>query len=126
MKLSLRSAVAPILIGAAAAVGVAACGPSHTTHVSASQSAAAKADARALSAKCIPTGATQQTELAHSLTTKPGRARLEAKCGIAPNRKAAFEASVLSAAETGHLTTAQGRTEFFGVTLPKLIEENQG
>ena len=126
MKLSLRSAVAPILIGAAAAVGVAACGPSHSTHVSASQSAVAKADARALAARCIPTGATQQIELAHSLTTDSGRSALAAKCGIAPNRKAAFEESVLSAAEAGHLTTHSGRTVFFTVTLPKLIEENQG
>jgi hypothetical protein len=122
----LRHAVAPLLIGAAVAAGAVACSPSHSTHVSASQSAAAKADAKALSAKCIPVSTVAQIKLAHSLTTKPGRAKLEATCGIAPNRKSAFEASVLSAAETGHLTTAQGRTEFFGVTLPKLIEENQG
>lgn len=126
MNLSLRAAVAPIILGAAAAAGIVACSPSHSAHVSASQSAVAKADARALAAKCIPASAVDQIKLAHSLTTSAGRSALEAKCGIAPDRKTAFEDSALSAAESGHLGTSQGRTTFFSVTLPKLIEEDQG
>jgi hypothetical protein len=124
----LRHALAPILIGAGAAVAVVACSPAHSgaTHVSASQSTVAKADARALAAKCIPSSAVDQIKLAHSLTTSAGRSALEAKCGIAQNRKSAFESSALSAAETGHLNTAQGRATYFGVTLPKLVEEDQG
>jgi hypothetical protein len=122
----LRHAVAPLIIGAAVAAGAAACSPSHSTHVSASQSAAAKADAKALTAKCIPQSAGAQIELAHSLATQAGRAKLEATCGIAPSHKAAFEADVLSAAESGRLTSHSGRATFFAVTLPKIVEENQG
>lgn len=124
----LRHALAPILIGAGAAVAVVACSPAHSgaTHVSASQSAAAKADAKALMAKCVPASAVSQIKLAHSLTTSSGRAALEAKCGIPASKKSAFESSALSAAENGHLNTAQGRTVFFSVTLPKLVEADQG
>jgi hypothetical protein len=126
-QLSLRDAIAPLLIGVGVAVSVIACSPTHTTpvHVSASQSAQAKGDAQAL-AKCLPTGATQQIELAHSLTTQSGRDALVAKCGVPPQHRAAFEAAVLSAGENGHLTTHNGRAAFFAVTLPHIIEVNQG
>ena len=127
-QLSLRNAIAPLVIGVGVAVSVIACQPSHTTaqhHVTASQSAQAKADAKALT-RCLPTGAVQQIQVAHSLTTHSGREALTNKCGIPASKKSSFEASVLSAAETGHLTTKAGRTTFFTVTLPSLIEANQG
>jgi hypothetical protein len=125
--LSLRDAVAPILIGVGVAVSVIACSPTHSTpHPTPGQSAVAKSDAKALAAKCVPTGATQQIELAHSLTTQSGRAALEAKCGVPASHKTAFESQVLAAAESGHLTTHSGRTTFFSVTLPKIVEANQG
>ena len=125
--LSLRDAIAPILIGVGVAVSVIACSPTHSTpqvHVNASQSAVAKSDAKAL-AKCLPTGATQQIEVAHSLTTHSGREALAGKCGIPASRKAAFEAQLLAAGENGHLTTHAGRTTFFEVTVPHIIELNQ-
>lgn len=125
MKKILLALVAGIMI----AVSVVACSPKHSTtieqHVTTQQSAQAKSDAKAL-ARCLPTGATQQIELAHSLTTHSGREALTTKCGIGPQHKQAFEASVLSAAESGHLTSKSGRTVFFSVTLPKLVEANQG
>lgn len=126
-QLSLRDAIAPLVIGIGVAVSVIACQPSHNTaqHVTASQSAVAKSDAKAL-AKCLPTGAVQQIQLAHSLTTHSGREALTAKCGVPPQKKQAFEAQVLAAAEAGHLTTHAGRTAFFSVTLPHIVEANQG
>lgn len=126
--LSLRDAIVPLLLGVGVAVSVIACSPHNAAsqhHVSASQSALAKGDAKAL-AKCLPTGATQQIELAHSLTTHSGREALTAKCGIPASKKSSFESGVLSAAESGHLTSKAGRTTFFEVTLPSLIEANQG
>jgi hypothetical protein len=126
-QLSLRDAIAPLVIGVGVAVSVIACQPSHTTaqhHVTASQSAVAKSDAKAL-AKCLPTGAVQQIQVAHSLTTHTGRAALAAKCGIPPQRRAAFEAQLLAAGENGHLTTHNGRATYFEVTVPHIIELNQ-
>lgn len=127
----LRDAIAPILIGVGVAVSVIACSPSHSgstgpnIKVNASQSAVAKSDAKAL-AKCLPTGATQQIELAHSLTTHSGREALTSKCGIPTQNKQRFESQVLAAAESGHLTSKAGRTTFFSITLPKIVEADQG
>lgn len=128
----MRKAVIGILAAIALVVGIAACGPAKTgslgpnvPKVNASQSAVAKSDAKAL-AKCLPTGATQQIELAHSLTTHSGREALTDKCGIPASKKSSFEAAVLNAAETGHLTSKAGRTTFFSMTLPKIVEANQG
>lgn len=123
----LKRAAMPLAISAAIGAGVMGCN-SHTSasHVSASQSQVAKSDAKALLAKCIPTGATQQLQVASSLKSKAGRSVFAGKCGVPPQNKKAFEAAVLTAAESGHLTTKAGRTKFFSVTLPKIIEENQG
>jgi hypothetical protein len=114
------------LAGLGIAVGAVACGPHYSTtyKVPASQSAAAKADAKSL-AECLPQNSLAQLKLIKSLDTKSGRAQLVAMCGIAPDKKQAFEASVLSAAESGHLTTSAGRSTFFTVTLPQLVKENQ-
>jgi hypothetical protein len=115
------------LAGVGIAIGAVACGPGHSTSlkVSASQSAAAKANAKDLT-KCIPSGSLQQIELAKSLSTHSGRETLINMCGIPAKNKTAFEAAVLSAAETGHLTTSSGRSTFFNVTLPQIIEKYQG
>lgn len=123
----IRHGLAPVILGLAVGAGVMGCN-SHTaaSHVSASQSQVAKSDAKALLAKCLPTGATAQLQVADSLKSKAGRTAFAAKCGVPPQNKKAFEAAVLSAAESGHLTTKAGRTTFFSVTLPKIIEENQG
>jgi hypothetical protein len=114
------------LAGIGIAIGAVACGPSHTTayKVNASQSAQAKSDAKSL-AECLPQNSLAQLKLIKSLDTKTGRDALVAMCGIAPQKKQAFEASVLSAAESGHLTTGAGRNTFFTVTLPQLVKENQ-
>jgi hypothetical protein len=121
----MRNIVVAAVLGAGIALGAAACGPATSHHVSAAQSAQAKKDAKAL-AKCLPSGATQQIQLAHSLGTHSGRAALAAKCGVSPAHKAAFEAEALTAAEHGHLTTKAGRAAYFEVTLPGIIERNQG
>jgi predicted membrane-bound mannosyltransferase len=125
----MKKILAPIILGAAVGLSAMAC-QGHTTaanhSVTASQSAMAKADVKALAAKCIPTGATQQLEVASSLKTSSGRTAFMNKCGVPKAHKQAFEASLLSAAESGHLATKAGRTTFFSVTLPKIIEENQG
>lgn len=94
--------------------------------INASESAAAHAAARALAVKCIPASSVKQIELAKSLKTTAGRTAFEAQCGVPPAHKAAFEQDVLTAAEAGHLTTKAGRATFFSVTLPKIVEENQG
>ena len=103
-----------------------ACGKttSTTVHVNASTSAVAKGDTRQL-AKCLPQTPAGQLALAHSLTTPAGRAALSDKCGIPPQRRAAFEQALLAAGENGHLTTHAGRVTFFEVTVPHLIEVNQ-
>jgi hypothetical protein len=125
--------VAPVIAGSLASIlltfALTAChggsGYSAGQHsLTASQSAQAKNDAKAL-AKCLPQSPATQISLAHSLTTKAGRVALEGKCGIAPQDKARFEAQVLSAAETGHLSNKADRYTFFAVTLPRIIEENQ-
>ena len=128
----MKKTIVGILAGIALVVGIVACGPAKTgslgpnvPKVNASQSAVARSDAKAL-ARCLPTGATQQIELAHSLTTHSGREALTAKCGIPPQNKQRFESQVLAAAESGHLTTHAGRTQFFSVTLAQIIEANQG
>lgn len=122
----MKRIIVGLLAGIALIVGIAACTPAKTTvHVNASESAAAKSNAAAL-AKCLPQSPLAQIQMAQSLTTHSGRETLEDKCGIPPAHKQAFEASVLSAAESGHLTTSAGRTAFFSVTLPKIVEENQG
>jgi hypothetical protein len=127
-----RSAAAAI-VAAAAVTGLAACGSSYGSGSSSYQQltpqerALASADAKALAAKCIPTSAAAQIKLAASLKSRPGRVALEDKCGVPPANKAAFEADVLSAVEHGHLTKgASYRKVFFTVTLPKIVEENQG
>lgn len=99
-----------------------ACGK--TTSASASTSAAAKGDAKQL-AKCLPSSPVAQLTLAKSLTTPGGRATLSEKCGIPPQRRAAFEEALLAAGENGHLTTHAGRVTYFEVTVPHLIEVNQ-
>ena len=126
----IRRGLAPVVLGAGLAVGVMAC-QGHTAaiqqhQVTTQQSQMAKADAKALAAKCIPAGATSQIQVADSLKSKSGRTAFADKCGVPPQNKKAFEAAVLSAAEAGHLSTHAGRTAFFSVTLPKIIEENQG
>jgi hypothetical protein len=125
-----RRGLAPVLVGAGLACGLMACqghGAAIQQHqITAQQSQMAKADTKALAAKCIPTGATQQIQVADSLKSKSGRTAFADKCGVPPQNKKQFEAAVLSAAEAGHLTTHAGRTTFFSVTLPKIIEENQG
>lgn len=100
---------------------VTACGK---TTPSASTSAAAKGDAKALS-KCLPQTPVAQITLAKSLTTPAGRAALSNKCGIPPQRRSAFEEQLLAAGENGHLTTHAGRVTFFEVTVPHIIEVNQ-
>jgi hypothetical protein len=111
--------------GIAVAVSAVACSPHNSgVKVSASQSTAAKADAKSL-AECLPQSSLAQLKLIKSLDSKSGRDQLVAMCGIAPDKKQAFEASVLSAAESGHLTSSAGRNTFFTVTLPQLIKENQ-
>lgn len=126
---SLRDAIAPLIIGIGVAVSVIACGPAGSgtlgPSINASQSAQAKSDAKAL-ARCLPKSSLKQIELAKSLTTHSGRKALEDTCGIPSRNKAAFESSVLSAAEQGHLSTRGGRAAFFTVTLPKIVEANQG
>jgi hypothetical protein len=112
------------LAGLGIAIGAVACAPHTTAKVSASQSTAAKADAKSL-AQCLPQNSLAQLKLIKSLDTTSGRAQLVAMCGIAPQKKQAFEAATLSAAESGHLTTSAGRNTFFGVTLPQLVKENQ-
>lgn len=111
--------------GIGIAVSAVACSPHSSSstdhHITASQSATAKN-----LAKCLPAGALQQIALAKSLSTHAGRENLINACGIPAKNKDAFEASVLSAAESGHLTTSSGRDTFFNVTLPHLIEVNQG
>lgn len=113
--------------GAGLVVAVATgCHSTHSVKITPSQSAAAHAAASALRAKCIPASAVKQIELARSLKTAAGRTAFEAACGVPPANKAQFEQDVLTAAEAGHLTTKAGRTTFFSVTLPKIVEENQG
>jgi hypothetical protein len=114
------------IAGLGIVIGAAACGPAHTTayKVNASQSAQAKSDAKSL-AECLPQNSLAQLQLIKSLDTAKGRDQLVAMCGIAPNKKQAFEAAVLSAAESGHLTTSAGRNTFVTVTLPQLVKENQ-
>lgn len=126
----IRRGLAPVVLGAGLAVGVMACNGHTATQqhyvpipVSSQQ---AKADAKALAAKCLPNGATAQIQVANSLKSKSGRTAFADKCGVPPQNKKAFEAAVLNAAEAGHLTTHAGRTVFFSTTLPKIIEENQG
>src|SRR5271163_698444 len=106
------------LAGIGIAISAVACSPHNSTvKVSASQSTAAKADAKSL-AQCLPQNSLDQLKLIKSLDTTGGRAQLISMCGIAPDKKQAFEADVLSAAESGHLTTSSGRSTFFTVTLP--------
>jgi hypothetical protein len=119
----IRYASVPLLVGTLAG-GIAACGPAQTHHVTASQSAAAKSDAKALT-KCLPKSALGQIELAKSLTSHSGREALIAKCGIPASKKQATEAQLLDAAEHGSLATKGGRTIFFNSTLPRIIEANQ-
>jgi hypothetical protein len=102
---------------------ITACGKT-TASVSASTSAAAKGDAKALS-KCLPQTPVAQLTLAKSLTSTAGRTKLADSCGIPPQRRAAFEEALLAAGENGHLTTHAGRVTFFEVTVPHLIEVNQ-
>jgi hypothetical protein len=113
------------LAGLGIAVSAVACSPHNSgVKVSASQSQAAKSDAKSL-AQCLPQNSLAQLKLIKSLDTAKGRDQLVAMCGIAPDKKQAFEAATLSAAESGHLTTSAGRNTFFTVTLPQLIKENQ-
>ena len=113
------------LAGIGIAISAVACSPHNSAvKVSASQSTAAKADAKSL-AQCLPQNSLDQLKLIKSLDTTGGRAQLITMCGIAPDKKQAFEADVLSAAESGHLTTSSGRSTFFTVTLPQLVKENQ-
>lgn len=129
MRAFIQRGAVPVLLGAALAIGASACN-GHTAasqhSVTASQSAVARADAKALAAKCIPAGATAQIKLADSLKSKTGRTAFAQTCGVPPAHKQAFEAAVLNAAEAGHLSTKAGRSTFFSVTLPKIVEENQG
>jgi hypothetical protein len=129
MNKLIQRAAMPVVLGAALGAGVMGCN-SHTAasshHVSASQSQMAKTDAKALAAKCLPNGATAQLQVADSLKSASGRTAFADKCGVPPQNKKAFEAAVLNAAEAGHLSTHAGRSTFFSVTLPKIIEENQG
>ena len=119
----LRSAALPIILGASAAL-IVGCGPGKS-HVTGAEKAQGKAVAEQVIAKCMPSGVTQQIELAHSLDTKAGRTALETKCGITPAHKQAFEEQALAAAEKGHLTSKAGRTQYFTYTLPAIIERNQ-
>lgn len=107
-----------------ALLALAACGSTHY-HPSAAQKEQGRADVKALAAKCIPSSGLAQLSLLHSLESRSGRQGLEARCGIPPARKAAFEAQVLSAAEHGHLASHAGRVTFFEITLPKIVEANQ-
>jgi hypothetical protein len=120
----LRSAVVPIILGAGLALGVAACGPAHTSHVTGAEKAQGKTDAKNLT-KCLPKGALAQLKLAKSLETATGRKGLIIACGIPPQNKEKFEAEALQGAESGHLTTKAGRAQYFEVTLPGVIERNQ-
>lgn len=114
------------LAGIAIAVGAAACNSPHNSaatsdhHITASQSATAKD-----LTKCLPTGGVQQIELIKSLSSQSGRDALISKCGIPAKNKTAFEAGVLTAAESGHLNTSSGRSVFFNDTVPQLIEKYQ-
>src|SRR5580693_3990806 len=118
MRNLIRQAAAPVLIGAAVAAGAIACQghPATQQHITVQQSQMAKADAKALTAKCIPASATDQLKLASSLKTKAGRTAFEATCGIPPAHKQAFEAQLLNSLEQGHLSTSTGRATFFSVT----------
>jgi hypothetical protein len=126
----IRHGLAPVILGLAVGAGVIACNGTTASiaphSISASQSAMARANAKALAAKCIPATGIAQIQLADSLKAKAGRTAFAAKCGVPPQNKQAFEAAVLTAAEHGKLSTHAGRTVFFSVTLPRIIEENQG
>lgn len=130
--MQLRKMIPAVVMAAGLGSAVAGChsgggtGSTSLPSVNASESAAAHAAASALAAKCIPASPVAQIELVTSLKTTAGRVAFEATCGIPPAHKAAFEADLLGAAEAGHLTTKTGRTTFFSVTLPKIVEENQG
>lgn len=124
----LRHGIAVSLVGAAAfGVALAGCHSASSVKADASGTAAAQAkqSLSAIAAKCGTSTASGQLAAARDMKSKSGRAALMAKCGVPPANRSALETKALSAAETAHLTTKAGRTTYFTVTLPKLVQEEQ-
>lgn len=119
--------VACAAVAACAAIAVAGCHSSSSVHAAATGTAAAQAkqDLANISAKCGTSSAAGQLAAAKAMTTHNGRQALFAKCGVPKANRPALEAKALDAAEHAHLTTHEGRVNYFTLTLPTLIEQAQ-
>ena len=119
----IRQCALTVITAGAIALTASACNSHQPSSVHVNPSA--KAHAEKILSKCIPSDPMGQISLAKSLATTSGRSALVAKCGIPQSNRADAEAKILGAAEHGHLTTKNGRTQFFTVTLPTIIEQEQ-